>query len=312
MEYRDYYKILGVSKGASQEEIRKAYRKLARQHHPDVNPGDKSAQERFKEINEAHEVLRDPEKRAKYDRLGASWQRWQRAGGSPGGFDWSRWTTAGPGGTRVWTTSGDLGDIFGQGSPFSDFFKSIFGGGTAPFWQAGSSSRRGRDLEHPTEITLEEAAKGTVRVLDFGGRRIEVKIPPGVETGSKVRVASQGGEGAAGGARGDLYLHIQVHPHLTFRREGDDLYCEIPVGLYTSILGGEVRVPTVGGTVMLAIPPETQNGRTFRLKEQGMPFLSQPNGRGDLYAKVKVVLPTHLSPQEEELFRELSKTRKAS
>lgn len=309
MEYKDYYRILGISKDASQEEIRKAYRRLARQYHPDVNPGDKSGQERFKEINEAHEVLSDPEKRAKYDRLGASWQRWQRAGGGPGGFDWSQWTATGPGGTRVWTSSGDLGELFGQDSPFSEFFQSIFGGGTIPFWQTNVSTRRGRDFEHPMEITLEAAAEGTARVLDLGGRRIEVKIPAGVKTGSRVRVAGQGREGVAGGARGDLYLRIQVLPHRTFRQEGDNLYCEIPVDLYTSILGGEVRVPTIKGNVMLTIPPETQNDRTFRLKGQGMRSLSQPNRRGDIYAKVKVVLPTHLSPEEKGLFEELSKIR---
>ena len=309
MEYKDYYKILGVKKDASPEEIRKTYRRLARKHHPDVNPGDKSAQERFKEINEAHEILSDPEKRAKYDQLGASWQRWQRAGGSRGGFDWSQWAAAGPGGARVWTSSGDLGELFGQDSPFSEFFQRIFGGGTIPFWQTNVSAHREQGLEQPVEITLEEAAEGTVHMLDLGGPRIEVKIPAGVRTGSRIRVAGQGRERIAGGAKGDLYLRIKILPHRTFRREGDELYCEIPVDLYTSILGGEVRVPTISSSVMLAIPPETQNGRTFRLKGQGMPSLSQPKRRGNLYAKVKVVLPTHLSPKEKGLFEELAKIR---
>jgi len=316
MEYKDYYKILGVDRNASEKEIKKAYRRLARKYHPDVNPGDKEAEERFKEINEAQEVLTDPEKRRKYDQLGASWQQWQHMGRDPGGFDWSQWAARAPGGGRVHVEYGDLGDLFGGafGGGVSDFFEAIFGGMGRQGPQAWTDTRqarprRGQDYEQPVEITLEEAFNGTRRVLDKDGHRIEVKIPPGVKTGSKVRIAGEGAPGIGGGATGDLYLKVTVLPHKVFERKGDDLYCEVPVDLYTAILGGETNVPTLKGTVSLKIPSETQGGRTFRLKGQGMPQLRDSNKRGDLYAKVKVVLPKDLSAKEKEFFRELAQMR---
>lgn len=313
MEYEDYYKILGVDRNASQKEIKKAYRRLARKYHPDVNPGDKEAEEHFKEINEAQEVLTDPEKRRKYDQLGASWQQWQRTGRDPSGFDWSQWFAGAPGGGRVHVQYGDASDLFGDmfGGGFSDFFEAIFGGMGRQGPQAWAGTRqagprRGQDYEQPVEIRLEEASSGTRRVLEKDGRRIEVKIPPGVKTGSKVRIAGEGAPGIGGGATGDLYLKVTVLPHKVFERKGDDLYCEVPVDLYTAILGGETNVPTLKGTVSLKIPPETQGGRTFRLKGQGMPLLRDSNKRGDLYAKVKVVLPEGLSAKEKALFKELA------
>jgi curved DNA-binding protein len=306
MEYKDYYKILGVDRGAEEKEIKKAYRKLARQHHPDVNPGDKAAEERFKDINEAYEVLSDPEKRRKYDQLGSSWQQWQRTGRDPGGFDWSQWFSgAQPGGVRVeYRDLGDLGDLFGSGG-FSDFFQSIFGGMGAP----RARPRRGQDYTQPVEITLEEAFQGATRMIQKDGRRLEVKIPPGVRTGSKVRVAGEGSPGIAGGTSGDLYLEVNVLPHSVFEREGDDLRCEVPVSLYTTVLGGEVKVPTPGGDVMLNIPPETQGGRTFRLRGKGMPNLRNPKKHGDLYARLRVQVPQKLNQREKELFRELASLR---
>jgi curved DNA-binding protein len=307
MEYKDYYKILGVDRNAEEKKIKKAYRKLARQYHPDVNPDDKMAEERFKDINEAYEVLSDPEKRQKYDQLGSSWQQWQRTGRDPRGFDWSQWfSQAQPGrGVRVeYRDLGDLGDLFGGGG-FSDFFQSIFGGTGA----AQARPRRGQDYTQPVEITLEEAFQGTTRMLQKDGRRLEVKIPPGVRTGSKVRVAGEGGSGISGGASGDLYLEVMVLSHPIFEREGDDLRCEVPIGLYTVVLGGEVKVPTPGGDVLLKIPPETQGGRTFRLRGKGMPNLRSPQKRGDLYARLRVQIPQKLSKQEKELFRELASLR---
>ncbi len=302
MEYKDYYKILGVDKTASVDEVKKAYRKLARKYHPDVNPNDKVAEERFKEINEANEVLTDAEKRAKYDHLGASWQAYQYGGGM-GGFDWSQWVSeAYKGGGHV-----DLNEILrnsGAGhSDFSDFFEAIFGsaGRTRP------STRQ--DYNQKVEISLEEAFNGASRILRIGERRIEVKIPRGAKTGTKVRVRGEGGEGATGGQKGDLYLDIEVIPHPTFERVGDDLYTELPVDLYTAILGGEASVPTLKGKIKLRIPPETQSGRTFRLKSQGMPQLKQPDERGDLYAKVVVQLPQNLTPEEIALFEELADMR---
>lgn len=312
MEYKDYYKILGVDRNAEEKEIKKAYRKLARQHHPDVNPGDETAEERFKDINEAYEVLSDPEKRRKYDQLGSSWQQWQRTGRDPGGFDWSQWFSGAQpgGGVRVeYGDLRDLGDLFGSGG-FSDFFRAIFGGMGAPRsgWTQAQQARprRGQDYTQPVEITLEEAFQGTTRMIQKDGRRLEVKIPPGVMTSSKVRVAGEGSPGIAGGASGDLYLEVRVLPHSIFEREGDDLRCEVPVGLYTVALGGEVKLPTLSGDVMLKISPETQGGRTFRLRGKGMPNLRNPKKRGDLYAKLRVQVPQKLSQREKELFRELA------
>jgi len=312
MEYKDYYKILGVDKKAGQKEIKKAYRRLAREHHPDVNPGDKAAEERFKEINEAYEVLGDSAKRQKYDELGASWQQWQRTGRDPRGFDWSQWFSGGqPGGGRVHVEYRDLGDLFGEGGGFSDFFRSIFGGMGGSAYSQQPRSRRGQSLEYPVEVTLEEAFSGTKRILQMDSRRIEVVIPPGVDSGSRVRMSGQGQPGLGGGQAGDLYLRISVLPHKSLRREGDDLSCEVPVSLYTAILGGEVAVPTLKGDVMLKIPPETQSGRRFRLKGLGMPKLKNPKAMGDLYAEVKVVLPQKLSGKEKELFAELASMRRS-
>ena len=311
MEYRDYYQTLGVSRNASEKEIKRAYRRLARQYHPDRNPGDKVAEERFKEINEAHEVLTDRDKRQKYDRLGAQWQQWQRMGRDPGDFDFSQWYSGSPGATHV--EYGDLGDLFGSSGGFSDFFRSIFGqAGAQPTmrWrQAQRRVHRGQDYEQPVDITLEESFQGTTRVLEIDSTRLEVKIPPGVRTGSKIRVAGKGGPGAGGGPSGDIFLRINVLPHKLFERKEDDLHCEVLVDLYTALLGGEVRVPTLEGAVQLRIPPETQAGRTFRLRGRGMPNLRNPTRSGDLYAKVKIALPQRLSEREKELFRELAAFR---
>jgi curved DNA-binding protein len=309
MEYRDYYQILGVDKSADEDAIHKAYRRLARKYHPDVNPGDDQAEAKFKEINEAHEVLSDAEKRRKYDELGSSYQQWQRMGRDPRGFDWSQWTAGGqPGGGRIHVEYGDLGDLFGGGG-FSDFFRNIFGGAaggrTAP---RGWGSTRGQDIEHPVDVTLEEAYTGTKRILQMGNQRIEVTIPAGVDNGSRVRIAGQGGAG--GGKKGDLYLRISVLPHTSYRRQGDNLVRSLSVDVYTAVLGGEIKVPTIKGSeVMLTIPSETQNGKRFRLKGLGMPKLKDPNSKGDMYVDVHIKLPQHLSDEEQELFQELKALR---
>lgn len=320
MEYKDYYQILGVERSADEKEIKQAYRKLARKYHPDVRPNDKQAEERFKEINEAYEVLSDQDKRQKYDQLGASWQAWQQQG-TPGGFDWSQWfSQAGagaPGGGQVRMEYGDLNDLFGslggKGSGgFSDFFTAIFGSegyGASPRQTRRRRPQQGEHYTHKVEITLEEAYRGATRLLQMDGRKLEVKIPPGVRTGSKVRVAGEGGPGMGGGDRGDLYLQVEVLPHSTFERKDNDLYSEVAVDLYTAMLGGEATVPTLSSNVVLKIPPETQSGRTFRLTSKGMPDLHAPEKYGDLYAKVKIVIPRGLSEREKELFRELARIR---
>jgi curved DNA-binding protein len=315
MEYKDYYKTLGVDKNASEKEIKSAFRKLARKYHPDVNPDDPQAETRFKEINEAYEVLGDSEKRAKYDRLGSEWQHWQQAGGRPGDFDWGRWA-AGPGSGRVhvrYGTPDDLEDLFGGASPFSDFFNSIFGGlGGGAGGASGLGGfnyeprlRRGQDLEHRIEISLAEAYHGTSKLLAKDGRRLEVKIPPGAKTGTRVRVRGQGSSGVAGGQAGDLYLRVAVVDDPRFERKGDDLHTTVQTDLYTAVLGGEVRVPTLAGDVKLKIPAGSQNGQIFRLRGKGMPRLRRSSEHGDLYARLDVRLPTELTPEQHRLFEQL-------
>jgi curved DNA-binding protein len=317
VDYKDYYKILGVPKSADEKEIKKAYRKLARQHHPDVNPNDKEAEAKFKEINEAYEVLSDPDKRQKYDQMGQSYQSWQQAGGQPGGFNWNDWVAAnqaagarGRQGAGQRVTYEDFNDVFGGGSGFSDFFEQFFSGagGRAPGARS-ATPMAGRDLEQEVDVNLEEAFQGAQRLLEIEGRRLEVKIPPGVKTGSRVRVAGEGMPGVRGGARGDIYLRINVLPAKDFERRDDDLYTEVTVDLFVALLGGEVHMPTLAGTMALRIPAGTQPGRSFRLAGQGMPKLRAPNERGDLYAKIQVRLPDKLNDQERELVRQWAQLR---
>ena len=328
-----YYDILGVSRNASDKDIRRAFRRLARKHHPDVNPSDKRAEERFKEINRAYEVLSDPDKRSKYDRYG---ERWEQAEA----FEQAR---QGAGGGSGWfTQSFDLGDLFargGGGGPFERIFESVLG---------NRGPMRGQNVESVTEVTLEEAFQGTTRRLQLqseavcdtcGGsgqiasavchvcqgagavlrpKRLEVKIPAGVRDGSRVRIAGEGRRGVSGGPRGDLYVVVRVRPHPKFERKGDDLTTEVGVPLEDAVLGGEVEVPTLSGKrVALKIPPLTQNGRVFRLSGLGMPRLEgtqtggrPAKGKGDLYARVRVVLPEKLSDHERELFERLREERR--
>ena len=314
MDYKDYYKVLGVKKGATDKEIKSAFRRLARKHHPDVNPDDPRAEERFKEINEAHEVLSDPEKRSRYDRLGSDWQRWQQTGGRPGDFDWSQWGAGRPGqhgGVRYGSPE-DLQDMFGgQGGAFSDFFSQVFGGmGAAPgggSYQFKSRPQRGQDFEQPVEISLAEAFQGTSRILQKNDQRLEVKIPKGAKTGTKVRMSGEGGMSHGGGPAGDLYLRVTVLPDTRFERKGDDLHTVVLTDLYTMVLGGRIEIPTISATVHLTIPAGTQNGRTFRLRGKGMPDMRRPDSHGDMYVKVEVNLPQYLSEREVELFEELRK-----
>jgi curved DNA-binding protein len=317
MDFKDYYQILGVSPDATEKEIKKVFRKLARQHHPDVNPGDKTAEEKFKEINEAYQVLSDPEQRTKYDAMRAEYQRWQQSGGRRQDFDWNAWAAQPGEGVRVqYGSIDDLEDLFGGDSPFSDFFTSSFGRARTRDQEGRrgrtARPRRGQDLEHEVEVTLEEALRGTTRLLQIGDRRVEAKIPPGVETGSRVRLARQGEPGRNGGEPGDLYLVIRVLPHPTFERQGEDLFVDVPVDVYTAALCGEVRVPTLEGAVMLKVPPRTQSGRNFRLRGKGMPRLGNPGSRGDLYARVNLVLPEPLTEREIEAFRELAAARRGA
>ena len=299
MDFKDYYKILGVERNATTDDIKRAYRKLAVKYHPDKNPGNKEAEEKFKEINEANEVLGDAEKRKKYDALGTSYKNYQRSGGTAEDFDWSEWRSAGNGGF-------EHEDIFSGGS-FSDFFESIFGGENNGFKTRSSRKpRKGSDYNAETDISLEEAYHGTNRRMDINGHILQINIKPGVKDGQVLRLKEKGGAGINGGPKGDIFitLHIPEHPHYT--RKGNDLHCDIPVELYTTILGGKQVVRTLKGNLRIDIPKETENGEVLRLKGMGMPVFGKANEFGDLYAKVKVLVPKNLTPRELELFKELA------
>jgi len=302
MEYKDYYKILGVARNASQDEIRRAYRKLAMQYHPDRNPGDRQAEERFKEINEAYQVLSDSQKRAHYDRLGSSYADWQRRG-APGDFNWGDWFTRASGGGRV--VYGDLDDLFGEGA-FSDFFRTIFGG----LGGLGATPRQRQPLayQQPVSISLQEAHSGTQRQIKIGRRRLDVKIPAGARSGTKVRVAA-GGPASAEGQPSDLYLLIEVADDARFERRGSDLHTQVNVDVFTAILGGEVEVPTMTGKVMLTVPAGTQPEQTFRLAGRGMPQLKSPQAKGDLYVHTRIRIPRQLSSKQKSLLEEAAKLK---
>jgi curved DNA-binding protein len=313
MEYKDYYKILGLPKTATPKEIKAAYRKLARKYHPDVNKGDAKAEARFKEINEANEVLSDPAKRQRYDTLGSDWQSYRPPPGAG---------RPGAGGGRVIFEDQDLGG-------FSEFFRTIFGGGGGGFGGGGAAGgpagggfedlfgrarqqrpARGADVEGTVDLTLEEVLRGTTRTVsldDESGtpRKIDVKIPPGVAEGTRVRAA---GEGAgASGARGDLYLRVRVLPHPSFERAGADLKTTVTVPLTTAVLGGETMVPTLDGPVGIKVPAGSRPGRTFRLRGHGLPRMEPGGARGDLLAALGVDLPETVSGREREIFEELKR-----
>jgi curved DNA-binding protein len=309
MEYKDYYKILGVERNASKDEIKKAYRKLALKTHPDRNPGNAKAEERFKEINEAYQVISDPEKRARYDQLGESYSQWQQGGAPAGGFNWEDWFAQSPSGGNV--RVGGLEDILG--SDFSEFFRSIFGGVPDmgdPNTGRVSTQRTRRtsapSYQQDVTISLTEAYQGTTRRLDLDGRRLEVKIPPGAKTGTKVRVANSIPTGTSG-QKGDLYLVIKVAEDPRFDVKGNDLHTEVTIDLYTAVLGGEVTVQTLSGNVVLTIPVGIQPGQSVRLAGRGIPRLNSPDTHGDLFAHIKVKIPQNLTQGEKELFQELKR-----
>jgi len=321
MEYRDYYGTLGVPRDASQADLKKAFRKLARKHHPDVNPNDKVAEAKFKEINEAYEVLGDPPKRKKYDELGANWRAYEqaeRAGGpNPFGGQWN--TGGGQGGFRTMTQE-EMEEMFGDQNPFSDFFTTFFGGGG--FGQQEGSARGGargrgrqrpgRDVEHEIELSLEDAYHGSTRRLslkhDGHARTVDVRIPAGVGDGSRVRISGEGESGIGGAASGDLYLRVRLAPHPLFERKGRDLYVKAALPVTTAVLGGEVEVPTISGKpVRLKIPALTQNGQVFRLKGYGMPAVGKGDDKGDAYARVEIQLPAELTPEERLHYEALAK-----
>ncbi len=323
MDHKDYYGLLGVPKGATQKDIKQAYRKLARKYHPDLNPDDTAAEAKFKGLNEAYEVLSDPEKRKMFDQFGSDWKTFRQRGGSADDF-WQQWGRgAGRGGGRhtYSTGPGGLG-----GDAFSDFFQQLFGGsggmGGAPYGgdigdllggrrgRRQVQNRRGQDYEQPVAVSLAEAYLGTKRLFQIGEQRIEVTLPAGAKTGTRVRVAGKGAPGVAGGPPGDLFLVVTVAPHPRFERQGENLETRAQTDLCTAVLGGEIQVPLPDGrSVLLDVPAETQNGTRFRLRGKGMPVLGGAGERGDLYAVVEVSLPQALSDEERKLFETLRELR---
>ena len=303
MDYKDYYKILGVDRKASADEIKKAYRKLALQYHPDRNPDDKIAEERFKEFNEAYQVLGDENKRARYDQLGSSYSDWQGRG-APGNFNWGDWVSQQGGqGRQGGATQVNIDDLFGSagGGSFSDFFSSIFGAGGAR--QARPRQRMAPRYEQTVRISLEEAFQGAKRKLQVGDRLKEVTLPAGARTGTKVRVSGAGPVGPDG-QPSDIYLLVEVADDPTFERKGNDLHTNAKIDVFDAILGGVARVDTLSGKVVLTIPPGTQPEQVFRVAGRGMPHLKDPQVKGNLFVRIKVQIPKQLTPKQKKLLEE--------
>lgn len=327
MDFKDYYKTLGVAKTATDRDIKQAYRKLARKFHPDVNPGDKAAEARFKDINEAYEVLGDQSKRSKYDELGANWKYYeqaQRSGGAQGAsggvpfeeFFRSSGASAPPGSTHRTVNEEELRELFGDQVPFSDFFKQVFGGAepgrrTRP--RRGARARKGEDLEQHVEISLDEAFSGVTREISVRQnghtKTLTRRIPAGVKDGSRVRVAGEGEPGHADMPAGDLYLTVRVTPHPVFTRDGADLHVRLAVPVTTAVLGGSIDVPAPGSrTLRTKVPPLTQSGQRIRLRNQGMPILGKPDERGSLFVTIEPQLPRALSDDQRRLYEELARS----
>ena len=311
MAYIDYYKILGVDKNASQDDIKKAFRKLARKYHPDLNPNDPSAKDKFQEINEANEVLSDPEKRKKYDEYGEHWKHAdefeaqkkarQHAGGGGGGF-----SGFGGDGGSYWYSSDGEGFSDGEAGVFSDFFESMFGhrGGGG----RGNAGFRGQDFNAELHLSLRDAARTHKQVLNVNGKQVRITIPAGVADGQVIKLKGYGGEGINGGPAGDLYITFKIAEDSVFKRLGDDLYVDVEMDLYTAVLGGEKVIDTLEGKVKLKIKPETQNGTKVRLKGKGFPVYKKEGQFGDLIITYSVKIPTNLTDRQKELFRELQQS----
>ena len=302
MNYKDYYKTLGVSREASQADIKKAYRKLASKYHPDKNLDDQSAEEKFKEVNEAFEVLGDPDKRQKYNALGANWEAYQQGGGN-----WEQFTNGGGPEGQSYYFEGDPSEFFGRGgSGFSSFFETFFNqrGGQMPY--------KGQDIEAELPITLLEAYQGSQRTFELNGQKLRISIKAGAYEGQRLRLKGKGSPGQQGGTAGDLYIILKVQPDIRFQRKNNNLIYSKNVDLYTAILGGKIKVPTMTGSVNMTLPKGTESGKILRLKGKGMPIYNKEGQYGDLLVKLTVQIPKNLSKEEEELFLKLKALNKES
>lgn len=305
MDYKDYYKILGVKKDATPAEIKKAYRKLAIKYHPDKNSADTVAEEKFKEANEANEVLGNPEKRKKYDELGENWQHYQQQGGNPDHFNQSGWANRGQPYQRGFNTE----EFYGDGSQFSDFFESIFGGSSAGAGNSRSRNvrpLRGDDLQAEMEITLQEAFHGASRQISLDGSKLNLKLKPGISDGQLLRLKGKGNPGRNGGQSGDLLITAKIAKNPRFERRGNDLYFDQQLDIYTAILGGKIAIQCIDKTIKMNIPVGTDSHQTLRLKGMGMPLYDNPSQRGDAYVRMVIIVPKNLSLKEIELFTELT------
>lgn len=329
MDYKDYYKILGVGKSATQQEIKKAYRKLAAKFHPDKNPDDPGAEDKFKEVGEAYEVLKDPEKRKLYDQAGSDWKRYQRASEqSGGGFDWSQYARQQQqGGGGQYRTRVNMNDIFGEqargrsagtggsqggSGAFSSFFETLFGGG---FQQQGQQQQQtfrqqkaatGEDTAANVTIPLEEIFTDTTKTFRINGDRVKIKIPAGIEDGKRLKLKGRGNKSKFGASRGDLFLKIHIEVPENIERKGRDLYQNFDLDLYTALLGGSVVVPTLNGKLKLNIPEGTDNGKLFKFSGRGLPAMNGKGSNGNYYVRCKVKLPDKLSAKEKKLFKQLA------
>ncbi|HZK06923.1 MAG TPA: J domain-containing protein [Bacteroidales bacterium] len=314
MEYKDYYKILEVEKAASPDDIKKSYRRLARKYHPDKNPGNPKSEEKFKEMQEAYEVLKDPAKRQKYDQLGSNWNQYQHAGG--GANDFSNWAQQG-GGSQYRSASFD--EVFGDSGGFSDFFRSFFGGaaggqagfdGTRRRRSSGYRSIRGSDYQAKVRLTLEDAFRGSSAVLNVNEQKIKINLKPGVRDGQVLRVKGKGAPSPSGGESGDLLLKISVINNTNFTIDGNNLHLDFTTDLYTAMLGGKLTVDSIEKPISITLPRETSNGKVLRLKGQGMPVYGKKDERGDMYLKIHVSLPKGLTAEEISLFEKLAALRR--
>ena len=308
MTYKDYYKDLGVVKTATQPEIKKAYRLLANKYHPDKNNGDKSAEERFKVISEANQVLSDPVKRKKYDQFGADWKHYEEAGAKPGGFDWSKYANSGGGQTHRTSAQDSDGMFTDQG--VNDFFETLFGQRSNQRRGRRSVVLKGEDIKTETTLSLEEAYHGCARLIKLNSQTIKVTLKSGVADRQMLRILGKGGRGIGGGPNGDLYLNIKIASHPVFHRNGNDLFCTLPVELYTAILGGKTQIKTLKGKVTVDISKGTSNGKELRLRGLGMPVYGMKGEFGNLFVKIDIVLPESLSEPEIDLFNKLAAIRK--